>query len=67
VHSVLDEVPGVGPARRRLLLSRFGSVEALRGADAEEIARRGGVPRSVAERIVDRLRPEEARGGGSAA
>jgi len=68
VRSAIDDVPGVGPARRRLLLMSFGSVEALREADAEEIVRRGGVPRSVAERIVERLHPvEEARGGGSAA
>jgi len=64
---VLDEVEGVGPARRRALLARFGSVDALREADVEEIVKRGGVPRSVAERIVERLHPVEVEGGGSAA
>src|SRR5215831_7367153 len=66
-RSVLDEVEGVGPARRRALLARFGSVDALREADVEEIVKRGGVPRSVAERIVERLHPVEVEGGGSAA
>lgn len=36
--SVLDEIPGIGPQRRRLLLRTFGSIEALRRATAEEIA-----------------------------
>jgi excinuclease ABC subunit C len=66
VRSVLDEVPGVGPARRRLLLERFGSVDAIREASAEEIAAKG-VPRVIADRIVDRLRPAGTQSGGSAA
>jgi excinuclease ABC subunit C len=57
----------VGPARRRLLLARFGSVDALREASLEEIVNRGGVPRAVAERIVEHLHPVEARDGGTAA
>lgn len=36
--SVLDEVPGVGPRRRRMLLRNFGSIEAIRRASVEEIA-----------------------------
>lgn len=60
VRSQLDEVPGVGPERRRVLLAAFGSVRALAAADAAELVRRAGVPRSVAERIVARL----AREGG---
>jgi len=38
-ESVLDEVPGVGPKRKRRLLERFGSVRRLAQAGAEEIAR----------------------------
>jgi enoyl-CoA hydratase/carnithine racemase len=37
-QSVLDDVPGIGPARRKALLQRFGSVAALRGASEEELA-----------------------------
>jgi excinuclease ABC subunit C len=33
----LTEIPGIGPVRARLLLRRFGSVAALRGADPREI------------------------------
>jgi excinuclease ABC subunit C len=37
-ESVLDDVPGLGPARRAALLAHFGTIEKLRGASAEEIA-----------------------------
>lgn len=57
VSSALDGVAGVGPARRRELLSTFGSVEALRGASVEEITHRTSVPRTVAERVLESLRP----------
>lgn len=36
--SVLDEIPGIGPRRRRLLLRTFGSVEGIRRATVEDIA-----------------------------
>ncbi|HLO99732.1 MAG TPA: excinuclease ABC subunit UvrC [Fimbriimonas sp.] len=36
--SALDEVPGIGPRRRRMLLRTFGSVEGIRRASVEEIA-----------------------------
>jgi excinuclease ABC subunit C len=38
VRSELDDVPGIGPARRRSLLSRFGSVRGVRGASEAELA-----------------------------
>jgi excinuclease ABC subunit C len=51
----LTEIPGVGPARARLLLRRFGSVQALRGADPGEIAAAVGpaTARAVAEYLRD--------------
>ncbi|MBU6422627.1 MAG: excinuclease ABC subunit UvrC [Chloroflexi bacterium] len=51
VRSVLDEIEGVGPARKRALLRRFGSVKGLREASAQELASVGGVGASLAERI----------------
>jgi excinuclease ABC subunit C len=50
--SELAGIPGVGPARQRRLLERFGSVKALRGVPAAEIARVGGIPANVAERVA---------------
>jgi excinuclease ABC subunit C len=38
LHSELDDVPGVGPGKRRKLLSIFGSVRGVRGATEEELA-----------------------------
>jgi excinuclease ABC subunit C len=38
LRGLLDEIPGIGPVRRRALLREFGSLEALRVAPAESIA-----------------------------
>jgi excinuclease ABC subunit C len=51
VHSVFDELPGVGPARKRALLRVFGSARQMRDATVEEIAAVPGIGRSLAERI----------------
>jgi excinuclease ABC subunit C len=51
VRSVLDEVEGVGPARKRALLRKFGSVRAMRDATADDLAEVAGVGRALAERI----------------
>jgi excinuclease ABC subunit C len=56
IRSTLDGVPGVGPARRRALLTAFGSVAELAAADAPAIAERARVPLPVAERVVAHLR-----------
>ncbi|MFO7664466.1 MAG: excinuclease ABC subunit UvrC [Chloroflexota bacterium] len=55
VASILDSVPGVGPTRRKVLLKRFGSLEALREASVEEIAAVPGIPLDVAESIKANL------------
>jgi excinuclease ABC subunit C len=55
VASILDSVPGVGPTRRRVLLKRFGSLEALREASVEEISAVPGIPLEVAESIKANL------------
>ena len=67
VRSVMDEVAGVGPARRRLLLREFGSAKAVAEAGAEEIVRRTRLPHSVAERIVAALRGPDEEGSRDAA
>ena len=56
--SLLDEVPGIGPKRRRLLLRTFGSVEGIRRASAEEIASVPTLTRRQAETILEFLRVE---------
>lgn len=55
VASVLDGIPGIGPRRKRSLLVSFGSLEALRSAGVDEVARRGRLSRALAERVKDVL------------
>lgn len=58
--SALEQVPGIGPARRAALLKAFGSVAALREADPERIAREGRISRALADKVVTVLRDDEA-------
>ncbi|MGZ4108996.1 MAG: excinuclease ABC subunit UvrC [Actinomycetota bacterium] len=53
--SPLDDIPGVGPTRKRSLLKRFGSLAKLRQADAEQIAQTPGIGPELARTIHDRL------------
>jgi excinuclease ABC subunit C len=56
----LEGVEGIGPARAKKLMVSYGSIEAIAQSRAEEVAERGGLPLSLAERVVDRLRAETA-------
>jgi excinuclease ABC subunit C len=53
--SLLDELPGVGPARKRALLAHFGSPEAIVAASSEELQGTPGLPAKVAREIHARL------------
>lgn len=52
VHSALDDIPGIGPARRKALLKKFGSIKAIREASMEELltVREMNVPAAEAVR-----------------
>ena len=54
--SVLDDVEGVGPKRKKLIMRHFGSMKKLRAASVEEIAQVKGVPADVAKNVFDALR-----------
>jgi excinuclease ABC subunit C len=56
--SPLDEVPGIGPARKRALLRRFGSMARLARASQEEIAATPGVGPALAAEVKARLAGE---------
>ena len=55
VHSVFDDLPGVGPKRRRALLRVFGSAKRVRDAPVEQIAAVPGIGPALAARIKDTL------------
>lgn len=55
VASALEEIPYIGPKRRRALLKRFGSLEAIREASVEELASVEGMSREAAERVKELL------------
>jgi len=55
ITSELLRIPGIGPARRRLLLERFGSLAGVRTATPAEIAALPGFSTKLADRILDRL------------
>lgn len=63
ITSELDDVPGVGPARRAALLRHFGSLSALRAASREELGRSPGLPAAVAEAVWKRLHESGDRDG----
>ena len=51
VHSVLDEIPDIGPARRKALMRQFQSLEAVKEAGLEELAAVPGMNRKAAESV----------------
>ena len=53
--SELDDIPGVGPKRKRELLAHFGSVASIKGASAEEIVKVPGINRKLADDIYATL------------
>ena len=61
---VLDGIPGLGPTRKKRLITHFGSVRAVRSASPEELAALPWLPDAVAAALVDRLQgrtPQPAR------
>jgi excinuclease ABC subunit C len=53
VKSQLDEVPGIGPARRQALLKKFGSLKSIKSATIEELSEVQGMNKKTAEMIYN--------------
>ena len=53
VTSPLDEVPGIGPARKKALLMHFGTARAVRGASLEDLQKAPGVSKAMAQSLYD--------------
>jgi len=60
ITSELLRIPGVGESKRRLLLSTFGSLQAIREATAEQIGALPGFSAKSGQRILDALRQSDA-------
>jgi len=54
-ESIMDELPGIGPARKRALLKHFGSPDAVLAATREELERVPGLPQKVARGLYAHL------------
>jgi excinuclease ABC subunit C len=54
-ESIMDDLPGIGPARKRTLLKHFGSPEAVLAASREELERVPGFPQKVARGLYAHL------------
>lgn len=55
--SPLDEIPGIGPARKRALLLHFGTAGKVRAASLEDLQRVPGVSGAVAQAVYDFYHP----------
>ena len=55
IGSRLDDIPGVGPTRRRKLIEAFGGLDGVRAATVEDLCRVDGVSRKLAEQIYSAL------------
>lgn len=62
-HSMLDEINGIGPARRKALLRTFGSVEGIRDAGRQQLAQAPSMDRKSADAVWAFFHPEAADAG----
>ncbi len=55
--STLDEVPGIGPNRKRALLMHFGTARAVKGAALSDLQRAPGISKAMAQQLYDFFHP----------
>ena len=60
MHSSLEDIPGIGPTRRRALLSEFKSIANIAKATPEELCRTEGIGMAQAQVIFDHYHPKAA-------
>jgi excinuclease ABC subunit C len=53
LHSVLDDIPGIGPARRKALLRFFGSVDGIEDADVETLMKAEKMNAAAAKKVYE--------------
>ncbi len=66
LRSLLDDVPGIGPTRKRQLLKAYATVDAMAAADVADLAQVPGMTVAAAESLKEHFRRLEALAGSSA-
>jgi excinuclease ABC subunit C len=56
--TALDDIPGIGPQRRKALLRQFGSIRKLQAAELDELRRVPGLPEALADRLFRSFHPD---------
>lgn len=56
ITSALDNIPGIGPRRKKALLKKFGSIEAIKEASLEELNQTEGITLALAQKVKEYLR-----------
>ena len=59
-QSILDDIPGIGEKRKKLLLKQFGSVKKMKEASLEQMLEIG-IPQNVVEELMEKLKKEKPR------
>lgn len=63
VHSILDDIEGIGPARRKALMKAFQSLEEIRSAEVETLSRVPSMNRAAAEKVYEFFHKETKEKG----
>ena len=56
VHSILDDIKGIGPSRRKALMRRFGDIDGIRVASIDELKSVDGITETIAEEVYNFFR-----------
>ena len=59
VHSILDDIPGIGERRRKALMRRYRSIEGIRDASVEELAETESMNMGSAKQVYDFFHPNK--------
>ena len=62
VHSILDDIEGIGPSRRKALMKRFQSLEAIREADVDALSQAPSMNRLAAEKVFAFFHDDPCKG-----
>ncbi|WP_099467083.1 excinuclease ABC subunit UvrC [Konateibacter massiliensis] len=59
VHSILDDIEGIGPARRKALMQRFASIEEIKNADVETLKNVPNMTEAAAQKVYEFFHTKE--------